>query len=120
MRTLSRRVWSLLGFAMLLAVVLLYLNGRRPSARVAVVQASRQTLSSSISSNGKVEPIVPYSLRAKFDGQPEHVAQELRTAIRDEVAVSVSIGLGTSKMVSHGSRSARIHYNMSSLENRSA
>jgi DNA polymerase-4 len=33
-------------------------------------------------------------------GQPEHVAQELRTAIRDEVAVSVSIGLGTSKMVS--------------------
>ena len=73
MRTLSRRVWSLLGFAMLLAVVLLYLNSRRPSARVAVVQASRQTLSSSISSNGKVEPIVPYSLRAKFDGFVDRV-----------------------------------------------
>jgi HlyD family secretion protein len=73
MRTLSRRVWLLLGFAMLLAVVLLYLNSRRPSARVAVVQASRQTLSSSISSNGKVEPIVPYSLRAKFDGFVDRV-----------------------------------------------
>jgi HlyD family secretion protein len=73
MRTLSRKVWSLLGFAMLLAVVLLYLNSRRPSARVAVVQASRQTLSSSISSNGKVEPIVPYSLRAKFDGFVDRV-----------------------------------------------
>src|SRR4029077_10339773 len=68
MRTLSRRVWLLLGFAILLVVLLLYLNSRRPSARVAVVQASRQTFRSSISSNGKVEPIMPYSLRAKFDG----------------------------------------------------
>ena len=32
--------------------------------------------------------------------RPEQVAQELRSAIRDEVAVSVSIGLGTSKMIS--------------------
>jgi len=68
MRTLSRRVWLLLGLAMLLVIFLLYLNSRRPSARVAVVQASRQTFRSSISSNGKVEPITPYSLRAKFDG----------------------------------------------------
>jgi HlyD family secretion protein len=58
---------------MLLVVVLLYLNSRRPSARVAVVQASRQTLRSSISSNGKVEPITPYSLRAKFDGFVDRV-----------------------------------------------
>lgn len=73
MRTLSRRVWLLLGLAMLLVVVLLYLNSRRPSARVAVVQASRQTFRSSISSNGKVEPIMPYSLRAKFDGFVDRV-----------------------------------------------
>jgi HlyD family secretion protein len=73
MRTLSRRVWLLLGFAVLSVVVLLYLNSRRPSARVAVVQASRETFRSSISSNGKVEPIVPYSLRAKFDGFVERV-----------------------------------------------
>jgi len=73
MRTLSRRVWLLLGFAMLLVVLLLYLNSRRPSARVAVVQASRETFRSSISSNGKVEPIMPYSLRAKFDGFVDRV-----------------------------------------------
>jgi HlyD family secretion protein len=73
MRTLSRRVWLLLGFAMLAAVFLLYLNSRRPSARVAVVQASRQTFRSSITSNGKVEPIMPYSLRAKFDGFVDRV-----------------------------------------------
>ena len=73
MRTLSRRVWLLLGFVMLAVVFLLYLNSRRPSARVAVVQASRQTFRSSITSNGKVEPITPYSLRAKFDGFVDRV-----------------------------------------------
>ncbi len=73
MRTLSRRVWLLLGFAIFLGVILLYLNSRRPSARVAVVQASRETFRSSITSNGKVEPIMPYSLRAKFDGFVDHV-----------------------------------------------
>ncbi len=73
MRTLSRRVWLPLAFAVVLVVVLLYLNSRRPSARVAVVQASHQTFRSSISSNGKVEPIMPYSLRAKFDGFVERV-----------------------------------------------
>src|SRR4029077_11874387 len=73
MRTLSRRVWLLLGFAILLVVLLLYLNSRRPSARVAVVQASRETFRSSISSNGKDEPITPYSLRAKFDGFVDRV-----------------------------------------------
>src|SRR5207245_529428 len=75
MRTLSRRVWLLLAFAVVLVVVLLYLNSRRPSARVAVVQASHQTFRSSISSNGKVEPIMPYSLRAKFDGFVERVVE---------------------------------------------
>jgi HlyD family secretion protein len=73
MRTLSRRVWLLLGLAMTLVVILLYLNSRRPSARVAIVQASRETFRSSISSNGKVEPIIPYSLRAKFDGFVDRV-----------------------------------------------
>jgi HlyD family secretion protein len=73
MRTLSRRVWLLLGIALISAVGLLYLNSRRPSIRVAVVQATRETFRSSISSNGKVEPITPYSLRAKFDGFVQQV-----------------------------------------------
>lgn len=73
MRTLSRRVWLLVGLATLLIALLLYLNERRPAARVAVVQADRENLSSAITSNGKVEPIAPYSLRAKFDGFVDRV-----------------------------------------------
>jgi HlyD family secretion protein len=40
---------------------------------VAVVQVVRKDLSSSITSNGKVEPITPYFLRAKFDGFVDQV-----------------------------------------------
>lgn len=90
MRTLSRRVWLLLGLATIVVVVLLYLNSRRPSARVAVVQASRETFRSSISSNGKVEPIIPYSLRAKFDGFVERViAAEGKSVKKGELLLTL-------------------------------
>jgi HlyD family secretion protein len=72
--TLSRRVWLVLGAATLLVIALLYLNGRRPAARVAVVQVDRENLSSSIATNGKVEPTSPFPLRAKFDGFVEQIA----------------------------------------------
>ena len=91
MRTLSRRVWLLLGLAMLSAVFLLYLNSRRPSARVAVVQASHQTFRSSISSNGKVEPITPYSLRAKFDSFVDRViAAEGKNVKKGDLLVTLN------------------------------
>src|SRR5579872_5366170 len=66
--TLSRRVWLLLGLGALLAIFLVYWNARRPAPRVNVVQVRRDSLGSEISSNGKIEPVTPYSLRAKFDG----------------------------------------------------
>jgi HlyD family secretion protein len=64
--TLRRRLWLVLGAAAALVVVLVELSGRQPVARVAVVQAVRQNLDASISSNGKVEPITPYPIRAQF------------------------------------------------------
>ena len=66
--TLSRRVWLILGLVAVAAVVFVYLASRRPVPQVAVVEVQRKDLSSSITSNGKVEPITPYYLRAKFDG----------------------------------------------------
>jgi HlyD family secretion protein len=82
MRTLSRRVWLLVGLATFLIALLLYLNERRPAARVAVVQADRENLSSAVTSNGKVEPIAPYSLRAKFDGFVDRVIAVEGTNVR--------------------------------------
>jgi HlyD family secretion protein len=61
-------VWLFLGGAALLAIVLLYyLNSRRPVPLVTIAQLTRGNLSSWITSNGKVEPVNPYALRAKFD-----------------------------------------------------
>jgi HlyD family secretion protein len=71
--TVSRRIWFLLGAAALAVVGLLYLSSRRPPPQVSVVHVTRGDLSSSITSNGKVEPITPYDLRAKFDGFVDRV-----------------------------------------------
>src|ERR1700722_8214129 len=68
MGSLTRRVWLLLGAAALLGIVLFYLNGRRPAPRVTLAPLTRGNLISWITSNGKVEPVNPYALRAKFDG----------------------------------------------------
>ena len=65
--TLKKRLWLGLGAAATLVVVLLILNWRRPAPRVAVVPITRENLSSTISSNGKVEPIAPHSIRAEMD-----------------------------------------------------
>lgn len=69
----SRRIWILLGSAALLVILLLYLNSRRPAAQVMAAKVTRGSLTSSISSNGQVEPIAPYALRAKFDAFVDRV-----------------------------------------------
>ena len=69
MSFLSRRVWLFVAGAALLAIGLLfYLNSRRPVPQVTLAPLTRGNLNSWITSNGKVEPVNPYALRAKFDG----------------------------------------------------
>jgi len=63
---LGRRLWILVGAALLLTAVLVFLSGRRSTARVAVADAVREGLSSVVSTNGKVEPVMPRSFRAGF------------------------------------------------------
>src|SRR5580698_9286415 len=89
--TLSRRVWYLVGGAALLAIVLLYaLNGRRPAPQVTLAHLTRGNLNSWITSNGKVEPVNPYALRAKFDGFVTAVpASEGRTVRSGELLVTM-------------------------------
>jgi len=88
---LSRRVWYLLGGAALLAIVFLYyVNGRRPAPQVTLAHLTRGNLNSWITSNGKVEPVNPYALRAKFDGFVTAVpASEGRTVRARELLVTM-------------------------------
>lgn len=57
-----------------IVVLLVALAEREPPPSVQVARANRENLSASISSNGKVEPITPHILRAKFNTFVKRVA----------------------------------------------
>jgi len=87
--------WLLLAGAVAAVILLVKLSGRQPVPRVAVVQVVRENLNATISSNGKVEPITPYSLRAQFptfvdkvlavEGQAVTRGELLLTLVADDV-----------------------------------
>jgi HlyD family secretion protein len=62
----SRRFLLLFILAAAVVFGLIKFSERQPVARVAVVAPTRENLSSSISSNGKVEAISPYQIRAQL------------------------------------------------------
>jgi HlyD family secretion protein len=66
-RKLRNRLLIFLVLAGVAAFVLLEMSGRKPVAKISAVTPTRENLISSISSNGKVEPIAPYVIRARLD-----------------------------------------------------
>ncbi|MGC1613930.1 MAG: efflux RND transporter periplasmic adaptor subunit [Candidatus Acidiferrum sp.] len=64
---LRNRIVIFLVLAGVFAYFLVWLSGRKPAAKISVVTPTRENLVSSISSNGKVEPISPYVMRAQLD-----------------------------------------------------
>src|SRR5712664_2724603 len=66
-RRLRNRVLIFLALAAIVAFALVRLSGRQPVAKISAVTPARENLVSSISSNGKVEPIAPYVVRAQLD-----------------------------------------------------
>ncbi len=63
---LGRRLWIIVGGALVLIALLVFIGGRRSTARVAVADVVRENVSSVVSTNGKVEPILPRSFRASY------------------------------------------------------
>lgn len=72
-RRLRNRILLYLLIAGVLAYALLELSGRKPAPKISAVTPTRENLASSISSNGKVEPISPYVIRAQLDTFVEKV-----------------------------------------------
>lgn len=67
--TRKGRIWLWLGVFVVVVFVLVVLAGqtrRQPAPQVLVSTVTRENLSSSISSNGKIEPIEPHTLQAKL------------------------------------------------------
>src|SRR6202158_1277213 len=66
-RRLRNRIVLFLALAAVAVFVLVRLTGRQPVAKIAAVTPVRENLVSSISSNGKVEPIDPFVVGAQLD-----------------------------------------------------
>ncbi|HVB35131.1 MAG TPA: efflux RND transporter periplasmic adaptor subunit [Patescibacteria group bacterium] len=65
--TVRRRAWIALGIAAVVTLLLVGLAGRGKLPDVSTARVTRQTLEYWISTNGTVEPIDPFVLRAHFD-----------------------------------------------------
>jgi HlyD family secretion protein len=66
-RRLRNRILIFLALAAIVAFALVRLTGRQPVAKISAVSPVRENVISSISSNGKVEPIAPFVVRAQLD-----------------------------------------------------
>src|SRR5712664_1253301 len=91
-RKLRNRILLYLLLAGVLAYVLVGLSGRKPVPKISTVTPMRENLVSSISSNGKVEPISPYVMRAQLDTFVEKVrATEGQTVKRGRVILELDV-----------------------------
>lgn len=72
-RKLRNRILLFLALAGVVAYALVRLSGREPVAKISAVMPVREDLVASIASNGKVEPIAPYVVRAPLDTFVERV-----------------------------------------------
>ena len=72
-RKLRNRILIFLAAAGIVAYLLVRLSGRQPVAKVMAVRPVRENLVASVSTNGKVEPISPFVVRAQLDTFVEKV-----------------------------------------------
>jgi HlyD family secretion protein len=73
-RRLRNRILIFLALAAIVAFALVRLSGRQPVAKISAVTPIRENVVSSISSNGKVEPIAPSVVRAQLDTFIERIS----------------------------------------------
>src|SRR5713226_2034645 len=81
-RKLRNRILLYLLLAGVLAYVLIEFSGRKPVPKVSAVTPTRENLVSSISSNGKIEPIAPYVVGAQLDTFVEKVHAKEGQAVK--------------------------------------
>src|SRR5258708_28954629 len=73
-KKLRNRTLLFLLLAGIIAFVLIKVSGRQPVAKISAVKPFRQNIVSSITSNGKVEPIAPFNIFARLDTFVENVS----------------------------------------------
>jgi HlyD family secretion protein len=91
-RKLRNRILIFLLLAAIAATVLIRLSGRQPVAKITAVFPVRQNIVSSVTSNGKVEPISPFVMRAQLDTFIEKVrVQEGQAVKRGQLLIELNV-----------------------------
>jgi HlyD family secretion protein len=91
-RRLGKRILLYLLIAGVLAYAGIEWSGRKPAPKISAVTPMRENLVSSISSNGKVEPISPYVMRAQLDTFIEKVlANEGQNVKKGQLLVELDV-----------------------------
>src|ERR1700730_11712365 len=104
-KRLRNRTILLLVGAAILAIVLVRLSGRQPVAKISAMIPGRQNIVSSVSSNGKVEPISPYSIRAQLDTFVEKVGvSEGRNVRKGQMVLELNVRDVSSQLAAAKSR----------------
>jgi len=91
-RKLRNRILLYLALAGVLAYAGIRFSERKPVPKISAVMPMRENLVSSISSNGKVEPLAPYVMRAQLDTFVESVrATEGQTVKKGQVILELDV-----------------------------
>jgi len=90
----TRRKWIVIALAVaLVVIVLVVIGGRGQAPTVPILKVSREDLTASITSNGKVEPISPVIARAQFPTFVDKImAAEGQSVHRGQLILSLNAG----------------------------
>ena len=91
-RSVRNRILIFLAAAAVLAYALIALSARKPVVKISTTTPARENLSSSISSNGKVEPVSPFVMRAPLDTFVDKVlATEGQTVKKGQLLIQLNV-----------------------------
>ncbi|HMI51882.1 MAG TPA: efflux RND transporter periplasmic adaptor subunit [Candidatus Saccharimonadales bacterium] len=89
---MRNRILIFLAAAAILAYTLIALSARKPVVKISTTTPARENLSSSISSNGKVEPVSPFVMRAPLDTFVDKVlAMEGQTVRKGQLLIQLNV-----------------------------
>jgi HlyD family secretion protein len=104
-RKLRNRTLALLVLAGVVAFVLVRVSGRQPVAKISATRPVRQNVVASIASNGKVEPIAPYTVRAQLDTFVEKVqASEGQNVKKGQLLLELNVKDASAQLAAAKSR----------------
>jgi HlyD family secretion protein len=117
-KKLRNRTLLFLVLAGIVAFVLVRVSGRQPIAKISATRPVRQNVFSTISSNGKVEPISPYIVRALSDTFVQKVyASEGQNVKKGQLLIELDVNNAAAELAAARSRLLRAEDDLKAAKN---